>query len=120
MRAMQQNKAATDAQITELDKNINITLKNISDNQGTKTSNPNKDIFQKGYKLDQAEKWIETSTGKLPAWRRLTERYLYSGPSEIKAIMEYALKSDNPIDLGGTNNNGDKTHRNLTNNTPKT
>ena len=82
------------SKIDELEKNINISLANISANGGigAKSEHKENQHMHKGYKLDQQEKWNEGDASKFLAWKMLATRYLHSGPKNMERMLKYAEK----------------------------
>ena len=104
--------------IDELEKNINISLKNIKENSekasGKSENNENEDKwdkqgnkygFYKEYKLDVSERWTDTNSNGFNTWKVKAVRYLESAKStyaeSIKTMMAYVQNKENPIDLKG-------------------
>ena len=115
-KALSYNQEQMTKTITELEKNINITLENIKqnnnrgesksgsgENQGWHDSKGNKYGFNKECKIEPSDRWTDKDKIGFNGWKIRAERYLHSAKATysegMKELMKYVRNRENPIDL---------------------
>ena len=120
---------ATQKQINELEKNINVTLENIKQNNinasGNRDRNEyeqhdqkgNKYGFNRDWKLGPGEQWADNTTAGFNGWKVKAVRYLTSGKEHIKNnvlfLMNHVETKENPINLNEKDSNGVLIHERI-------